>query len=82
MAVVYSKSVFIIAVRYSYETFSSSSSSPPPPPSSSSSSSSLDQQPYVGPGFPQKFLPAEVSGYCFFRFRDESFPGWGCQPHA
>jgi hypothetical protein len=26
----------------------------------------------VGPGLPQKLLPAEVSGYCFFRFRDKS----------
>jgi hypothetical protein len=40
-------------------------------PSSSSSSSSA-RQPYVGPGLPQKLLPAEVSGYCFFRFRDKS----------
>jgi hypothetical protein len=29
-------------------------------PSSSSSSSSLDRQPYVVPGLPQKLLPAEV----------------------
>jgi hypothetical protein len=28
--------------------------------SSSSSSSSLARQPYVGPGLPQKLLPAEV----------------------
>jgi hypothetical protein len=26
----------------------------------------------VGPGLPQKLLPAKVSGYCFFRFRDKS----------
>jgi hypothetical protein len=39
---------------------------------SSSSSSSLARQPYVGPALPQKLLPAEVSGYCFFRFRDKS----------
>jgi hypothetical protein len=25
----------------------------------------------VGPDLPQKLLPAEVSGYCFFRFRDK-----------
>jgi hypothetical protein len=25
----------------------------------------------VGPGLPQKLLPAEVSGYCFFRFHDK-----------
>jgi hypothetical protein len=37
-----------------------------------SSSSSLARQPYVGPGLPQKFLPAEVSGYCFFRFCNKS----------
>jgi hypothetical protein len=37
-----------------------------------SSSSSLARQPHVGPGLPQKLLPAEVSGYCFFRFRDKS----------
>jgi hypothetical protein len=36
------------------------------------SSSSLARQPYVGPGLPQKLLPAEVSGDCFFRFRDKS----------
>jgi hypothetical protein len=36
------------------------------------SSSSLARQPYVGPGLPQKLLPAEVSGYCFFRFGDKS----------
>jgi hypothetical protein len=47
-----------------------------------SSSSSLAWQPYVGPGLPQKLLPAEVSGYCFFRFRDKSFPRWRCQPHV
>jgi hypothetical protein len=47
-----------------------------------SSSSSLARQPYVDPGLPQKLLPAKVSGYCFFRFCDKSFPGWGCQPHA
>jgi hypothetical protein len=35
-------------------------------------SSSLARQPYVDPGLPQKLLPAEVSGYCFFRFRDKS----------
>jgi hypothetical protein len=39
---------------------------------SSSSSSSLARQPYVGPGLPQKLLPAEATGYCFFRFRDKS----------
>jgi hypothetical protein len=22
------------------------------------------------------------SSDCFFRFRDKSYPGWGCQPHA
>jgi hypothetical protein len=33
----------------------------------------LVRQPYVGPGLPQKLLPAEVSGYCFFRLRDKSF---------
>jgi hypothetical protein len=38
----------------------------------SSSSSTLARQPYVGPGLPQKLLPAEVSSYCFFRFRDKS----------
>jgi hypothetical protein len=32
----------------------------------------LARQPYVGPGLPQKLLPTEVSGYCFFRFRDKS----------
>jgi hypothetical protein len=37
-----------------------------------SSSSSLARQPYVGPGLPQMLLPAVVSGYCFFRFRDKS----------
>jgi hypothetical protein len=36
------------------------------------SSSSSARQPYVGPGLPQKLLPAEVSGCCFFRFRDKS----------
>jgi hypothetical protein len=36
------------------------------------SSSSAARQPYVGPGLPQKLLPAEVSIYCFFRFRDKS----------
>jgi hypothetical protein len=40
--------------------------------SSSSSSSSSARQPYVGPGLPQKLLPAEVSGYCFVRFRGKS----------
>jgi hypothetical protein len=35
-------------------------------------SSSLARQPYVGPGLPQKLLPAEVSSYYFFRFRDKS----------
>jgi hypothetical protein len=35
-------------------------------------SSSLARQPYVGPGLPQKLLPAEVIGYSFFRFRDKS----------
>jgi hypothetical protein len=35
-------------------------------------SSSLARQPYVRPGLPQKLLPAKVSGYCFFRFRDKS----------
>jgi hypothetical protein len=39
-------------------------------------SSSLARQPYVGPGLPQKLLPAKVSGYCFYRFREKSFPGW------
>jgi hypothetical protein len=44
-------------------------------------SSSLARQPYVGPGLPQKLLPAEVSGYCFFRFRDKSlFQGGGVSP--
>jgi hypothetical protein len=38
---------------------------------SSSSSSSLARQHYVGPGLPQKLLPAEVSGY-YFRFRHKS----------
>jgi hypothetical protein len=40
--------------------------------------SSSARQPYVGPGLPQKLLPPEVSGYCFFTFRDESFfrVGW------
>jgi hypothetical protein len=48
---------------------------------SSSSSSSLARQPYVGPGLPQTLLPAEVSGYCFFRFRDKSlFQGGGVSP--
>jgi hypothetical protein len=42
------------------------------PRESLSSSSSLARQPYVGPGLPQKLLPAEVSGYCFFIFRDNS----------
>jgi hypothetical protein len=37
------------------------------------SSSSLARQPYVDPGLPQKLLPAEVSGYCLFRFRGNSF---------
>jgi hypothetical protein len=36
------------------------------------SSSSLARQAFVGPGLPQKLLPAEVSGYCFYRFRDKS----------
>jgi hypothetical protein len=49
-----------------YEKNLSSSSS------SSLSSSSLARQPYAGLGFPQKLLPAKVSGYCFFRFRDKS----------
>jgi hypothetical protein len=40
--------------------------------SSSSSSSSLARQPCVGPGLPQKLLPAKVSSYFFFRFRDKS----------
>jgi hypothetical protein len=40
--------------------------------SSSSSSSSLARQPYVGPGLPQKLLPAKVSRYWFCRFRDKS----------
>jgi hypothetical protein len=44
--------------------------------SSSSSSllslSSLVWQPCVGPGLPQKLLPAEVSSYCFFRFHNKS----------
>jgi hypothetical protein len=40
--------------------------------SSKLSSSSLARQTYVGPGIPQKLLSAEVSGYCFFRFRDKS----------
>jgi hypothetical protein len=31
----------------------------------------ISRQPYVGPGLPQKPLPAEVSGYCFFIFRDK-----------
>jgi hypothetical protein len=35
-------------------------------------SSSLAPQSYVGPGLPQKLLPAEVFDYCFFRFRDKS----------
>jgi hypothetical protein len=35
-------------------------------------SSSLARQPYVGLGLPQKLLPAKVSGYCYFRFRDKS----------
>jgi hypothetical protein len=26
----------------------------------------------MGPGLPQKLLPAKVSSYCFFRFRDKS----------
>jgi hypothetical protein len=38
-----------------------------------SSSLSSARQPYVGPGLPQKLLPAKVSGYCFFRFRDKIF---------
>jgi hypothetical protein len=29
----------------------------------------IGSQPYVGPDLPQKLLPTEVSGYCFFRFR-------------
>jgi hypothetical protein len=37
-----------------------------------SSSSSLARQPYVGLGLPQKLLPANVSGCCFFRFRDKN----------
>jgi hypothetical protein len=41
--------------------------------SSFPSSSLLARQPYVGPGLPQKLLPAKVSGYCFFGFRDKSF---------
>jgi hypothetical protein len=45
------------------------------PVAGSSSSSSSSRQSYVGPGLLQKFLPAKVSGYCFFRFRDKSFPG-------
>jgi hypothetical protein len=36
------------------------------------STSPLARQPYVGPGLPQKLLPAEVPGCCFFRFRDKS----------
>jgi hypothetical protein len=35
-------------------------------------SSSSSWQPYLGRGLPQKLLSAEVSGYCFFRFRDKS----------
>jgi hypothetical protein len=46
----------------------------------SSSSSSLARQPYVGPGLPQKLLPAKVSGYCFFRFRDKPFQGGVVSP--
>jgi hypothetical protein len=34
-------------------------------------SPSLAREPCVCPGLPQKLLPAEVSGYCFFRFRDK-----------
>jgi hypothetical protein len=26
---------------------------------------------WPGPGLPEKLLPAEVSGYCFYRFRDK-----------
>jgi hypothetical protein len=56
-----------------YHQLSLSSSSPPP--------SSLARQPYVGPGLPQKLLPAEVPGYCFFKFRDKSiFQGGGFSP--
>jgi hypothetical protein len=44
------------------------------------SSSSLTRKPYVGPGLPQKLLPAEVSGYCFFRFRDKSLFQGGVSP--
>jgi hypothetical protein len=38
----------------------------------SSPSSSLALQPYVGLDLSKKLLPAKVSGYCFFRFRDKS----------
>jgi hypothetical protein len=34
-------------------------------------SSSLARQPYVGPGLPQKLLPAKVFSYYFFRFCDK-----------
>jgi hypothetical protein len=42
------------------------------PDSFQTSPSSLARQPYVGPGLPQKLLPAKVSCYCFFGFRDKS----------
>jgi hypothetical protein len=38
----------------------------------SSSSSSWARQPYMGLGHPHKLLPAKVSGYSFFIFRDKS----------
>jgi hypothetical protein len=47
------------------------------------SSSSLARQPYVRPGLPQKRLPAKVSGYSFFRFRDKSlYQGGNVTPRS
>jgi hypothetical protein len=67
--------VFVFIRLYHQPSLSSSSSSSSPP------TSSLARQSYVGPGLPQKLLPAEVPGYCFFRFRDKSlFQGGGFSP--
>jgi hypothetical protein len=45
------------------------------------SSSSLARQPYVGPGLPQKLLPAEVSS-CSSNFVTRVFQGGVVSPHA
>jgi hypothetical protein len=38
-----------------------------------SPSSSLGQQPYMGPGLPQKLLSAKVSGYVYLYYNAEIF---------